>query len=257
MSQTVASSLALRNTRIINSCTGQTQRCNYIQSHRIRRHGITCFRHVESVLIYEHIFWLQLPFNPKKKNKDGEMKEQSVWRRRRRSNGRAVMRCVSDAFSDCAVLAAAPVNHDYNGEERWEQWCRKSRSDNYNARDKIMGTRCTLPIISCISSWLTPPYWQPAITGHICEIQNGLIWWEQWGLWSVTMYARVFEHSFVKCQRIFTHTFLSKISTWAWHYPCGGKNRSTMSVAAMRQGIPIPDVKKDSNLGIYRSQKNC
>lgn len=64
---------------------------------------------------------------------------------------RAVMRCVSDAFSDCTVLAAAPVNHDYNGEERWEQWCRKSRSDNYNARDKIMGTRCTLPIISCIS----------------------------------------------------------------------------------------------------------
>lgn len=86
------------------------------------------------------------------------MEEQSVWRRRRRrSNGRAVMRCVSDAFSDCAVLAAAPVNHDYNGEERWEQWCRKSRSDNYNARDKIMGTRCTLPIISCISSRLTPP----------------------------------------------------------------------------------------------------
>lgn len=123
------------------------------------------------------------------------MEEQSVWRRRRRrSNGRAVMRCVSDAFSDCAVLAAAPVNHDYNGEERWEQWCRKSRSDNYNARDKIMGTRCTLPIISCISSRLTPPphtppspplpYWQPAITGYICEIQNELIWWQQWGLWS-------------------------------------------------------------------------
>lgn len=67
------------------------------------------------------------------------------------SNGRAVMRCVSNAFSDCTVLAAAPVNHDYNGEERWEQWCRKSRSDNYNAWDKIMGTRCTLPIISCIS----------------------------------------------------------------------------------------------------------
>lgn len=100
---------------------------------------------------------LQSKKKKKKKNKDGEMKEQSVWRRRRRSNGRAVMRCVSDAFSDCAVLAAAPVNHDYNGEERWEQWCRKSRSDNYNARDKIMGTRCTLPIISCISSWLTPP----------------------------------------------------------------------------------------------------
>lgn len=67
-----------------------------------------------------------------------------------RSNGRALIRCVSDVFSECAVLAATPVNHDYNGEERWEHWCRKSRSDNYNARDKIMRTRCTLPIISCI-----------------------------------------------------------------------------------------------------------
>lgn len=77
--------------------------------------------------------------------------------RRRRSNGRAVMRCVSDAFSDAAASAAAPVNHDYNGEERREQRRRKSRSDNYNARDKIIGTRCTLPIISCISSRVTPP----------------------------------------------------------------------------------------------------
>lgn len=82
-----------------------------------------------------------------------------MWRRRRRrgSNGRAVMRCVSDAFSGDAVLAAAPVNHDYNGEERWEHWCRKSRSDNYNARDKIMGTCRTLPITSCISSPVTSP----------------------------------------------------------------------------------------------------
>lgn len=160
------------------------------------------------------------------------MGEQSVWRRRRRrrSNSRAVMRCVSDAFSDCAVLAAAPVNHDYNGEERWEQWCRKSRSDNYNARDKIMGTRCTLPIISCISSRLTPPppppppplsplpYWQPAITGHICEIQNELIWRQQWGLWSVSVYAHVCVQSFVKCQRILTRTFPDEISTWAGHH---------------------------------------
>lgn len=136
------------------------------------------------------------------------MEEQSVWRRRRRrrSNGRAVMRCVSDAFSDCAVLAAAPVNHDYNGEERWEQWCRKSRSDNYNARDKIMGTRCTLPIISCISSRLTPsplsPYWQPAITGHICEIQNELIWWQQWGLWPSL------------CMHVFVCTVLSNVKEY-------------------------------------------
>lgn len=163
------------------------------------------------------------------------MEEQSVWRRRRRrSNGRAVMRCVSDAFSDCAVLAAAPVNHDYNGEERWEQWCRKSRSDNYNARDKIMGTRCTLPIISCISSRLTPsplsPYWQPAITGHICEIQNELIWWQQWGLWSVSVYAHVCVHSFVKCQRILTCTFPYEVSIWAWHYHCRMKRR-VMSTA--------------------------
>lgn len=108
----------------------------------------------------------RLPRRDKNRNKfktwrDAET-EKSVWRRwwrgkrRRRSNGRAVMRCVSDAFSDGAVLAAAPVNHDYNGEERWEQWCRKSRSDNYNARDKIIGTRRTLPIISCISSRVTP-----------------------------------------------------------------------------------------------------
>lgn len=54
-------------------------------------------------------------------------------------------------------MAAAPVNHDYNGEERWEHWCRKSSSDNYNARDKIMGTRRALPIISCISSRVTSP----------------------------------------------------------------------------------------------------
>lgn len=105
---------------------------------------------------------------------------------RRRSNGRAVMRCVSDAFSDAAaVLAAAPVNHDYNGEERWEQRCRKSRSDNYNAGDKIIGTRCTLPIISCIKSLVTslpPPITlllSPAdkrqSRGHICEIQKELI----------------------------------------------------------------------------------
>lgn len=67
------------------------------------------------------------------------------------------MRCVSDAFSGAAVLAAAPVNHDYNGEERWEHWCRKSSGDNYNARDKIMGTRRTLPIISCISGRVTSP----------------------------------------------------------------------------------------------------
>ena len=165
------------------------------------------------------------------------MEEQSVWRRRRRrSNGRAVMRCVSDAFSDCAVLAAAPVNHDYNGEERWEQWCRKSRSDNYNARDKIMGTRCTLPIISCISSRLTPPspplpYWQPAITGHICEIQNELIWWQQWGLWSVSVYVRVHVQSFVKCQRILTRTFPDEISIWAWHYDRGMNQRRAVSTA--------------------------
>lgn len=134
------------------------------------------------------------------------------------------MRCVSDAFSDGAVLAAAPVNHDYNGEERWEQWCRKSRSDNYNARDKIMGTRCTLPIISCISSRVTPtpqppittittttatpplPYWQPAITGHICEIQKELIWWQRRGLWSIAEWAHVCVQSFVKCQRVLTRT---------------------------------------------------
>lgn len=77
-----------------------------------------------------------------------------------------------------------------------EQWCRKSTSDNYNARDKIMGTRCTLPIISCISLWLTHPHTPvppltTAITGHICEIQNELIWWQQWGLWSVSVFARV------------------------------------------------------------------
>lgn len=111
------------------------------------------------------------------------MEEQSVWRRRRRrSNGRAVMRCVSDAFSDCAVLAAAPVNHDYNGEERWEQWCRKSRSDNYNARDKIMGTRCTLPIISCISSRLTPPHTPPLAPPPLLTTGNhrSYLWNPKW-----------------------------------------------------------------------------
>lgn len=154
------------------------------------------------------------------------MEEQSVWRRRRRrSNGRAVMRCVPDAFSDCTVLAGAPVNHNYNCEERWEQWCRKSRSDNYNARDKIMGTRCTLPIISCISCWLTHPHptyphWQPAITGHICEIQNELIWWQRWGLWSVSVFACVCLCAWF-CQmskNIYFSLpfFLAKISI-AWH----------------------------------------
>lgn len=167
---------------------------------------------------------LPLPFNLGEKTKqnkgDGEMVEQSVWRRRRRSNGRAVMRCVSDAFSDCTVLAAAPVNHDYNGEERWEQWCRKSRSDNYNARDKIMGTRCTLPIISCISCWLTDPHpvspqhahthWQPAITGHICEIQNELIWWQAVGDVIRPCACTCLRAWFLlKCQRIFTSLFPS------------------------------------------------
>lgn len=149
------------------------------------------------------------------------MEEQPVWRRR--SNGRAVMRCVSDAFSDRVVLAAAPVNHDYNGEERWEQRCRKSRSDNYNARDKIMGTRRTLQIISCISSRVTPtptatvfppPSWQPAITGHICEIQKELIWRQQWGLWSASVCAHVCVQSFVKCQRLSSSP--DEISRRAW-----------------------------------------
>lgn len=202
----------------------------YIQSQQKRKHWITRFWHVKSVLIYKHVFLSSGCHFPSawKNKRDGGMEEQSVWRRRRRSNGRAVMRCVSDAFSDCAVLAAAPVNHDYNGEERWEQWCRKSRSDNYNARDKIMGTRCTLPIISCISSWLTPPpsslhtplpNWQPAITGHICEIQNELIWWQQRGV-MIWLCVHVFECSFVKCQRILTCTFSFKKSIWTWHHQC-------------------------------------
>lgn len=54
-----------------------------------------------------------------------------------------------------AVLAAAPVNHDYNGDGRREQRRRKSRSDNYYERDKIMGTSLALPIISRINCWLT------------------------------------------------------------------------------------------------------
>lgn len=176
-----------------------------------------CFWHVESVLVCERVFLPSgLPLPPsnlikkERNSRDGEMEEQSVWRRRRRrSNGRAVMRCVSDAFSDCSVLAAAPVNHDYNGEERWEQWCRKSRSDNYNARDKIMGTRRTLPIISCISRRLTPlPHWQPAITGHICEIQNELIWRRRGGGCDPpSACARVCVQTFAKCQRVLTRTF--------------------------------------------------
>lgn len=75
------------------------------------------------------------------------------------------MRCVSDAFSGGAVLAAAPVNHDYNGEERRRRRCRKSCGDNYNARDKIMGTRRARPIIPCISSRVTsPPHRPPLLT---------------------------------------------------------------------------------------------
>lgn len=167
------------------------------------------------------------------------MEKQSVWRRRRRSNGRAVMRCESDAFSDCTVLAATPVNHDYNGEERWKQWCRKSRSDNYNARDKIMGTRCTLPIISCISCWLTHPHqpyphWQPAITGHICEIQNELIWWQQWGLWSLSAYVCVSDcvHGFVNVKEYLPLASLLKCKIGiAWQHHWRMKRREATSTA--------------------------
>lgn len=99
---------------------------------------------------------------PKKEEAQG-WREQQRGRRRRRSNGRAVMRCVSDAFSGGAVLAAAPVNHDYNGEERRRRRCRKSCGDNYNARDKIMGTRRARPIIPCISSRVTSPPPRPPL----------------------------------------------------------------------------------------------
>lgn len=127
------------------------------------------------------------------------MEEQSVWRRRRRrSNGRAVMRFESDAFSDCTVLAAIPVNHDYNGEERWAHWCRKSSGDNYNAWDKIMGTHCTLPIISCIRRRLThpPPLIPPLTTSN----HRSYLWNLKWinlmtgfgrGLRSISVSARV------------------------------------------------------------------
>lgn len=59
-----------------------------------------------------------------------------------------------------------------------EQWCRKSTSDNYNARDKIMGTRCTLPIISCISLWLTHPHIPipPLTTGN----HGSYLWNPKW-----------------------------------------------------------------------------
>lgn len=143
------------------------------------------------------------------------------------------MSCGSEAFSGCSVLAATPVNHNYNGKERWEQWCRKSRSDNYNARDKIMGTRCTLPIISCISLWLTHPRtsysrWQPAITGHICEIQNELIRWQRWGLWSVfalrTCLPACMVLSNAKKYLPLASRLPCEIGS-AWRYRCGMKRR--------------------------------
>lgn len=127
------------------------------------------------------------------------------------------MRCVSDAFSDGAVLAAAPVNHDYNGEERWEQWRRKSRSDNYNARDKIIGTRCTLPIISCISSRVTPTRspQSPLLPSLLTTGNHGSYLWNpkrinsmtaDGGLWSIAEPKHVCVRSFVECQRVLTRT---------------------------------------------------
>lgn len=130
---------------------GSNINCNYVHWRPMRKQWVACFWHFQSILVdcmFSHLC-LPLPFN---------LSESRMGRRRRRSNGRAVIRCVRDAFSDAAALAAAPVNHDYNSGERWRRWCRKSSSDNYNARDKIMGTHCTLPIISCISCRLTPPF---------------------------------------------------------------------------------------------------
>ena len=79
------------------------------------------------------------------------MEKRAGWRRRRIKRDRAVMRCVSDAFSDGMFRPPRQSITITMGARRRGQRRRKSRSDNYNAGDKIMGARLVRPIIPCIN----------------------------------------------------------------------------------------------------------
>lgn len=135
-----------------------------------------------------------------------------------------------------AVLAAAPVNHDYNGDGRREQWRRKSRSDNYYERDKIMGTSLTLPIISRINCWLTFDNQQSQlifVKSQINYFDIGVCMWER----EISfMCVCVFQHR-CDCERVcvvrtpackhvyylyvwgkYAKDYYVPFSTLPWHY---------------------------------------